>query len=79
MSDSNTHVDNVKSNLDGSITVVMDAFMNPAVAASFAGATVTGTVVNAGGGTVRLTIQVAPITPIVQQTTQSDDAGSESA
>lgn len=73
-----THVDNVTANLDGTISFTLTTWMNPTVAATFAGATVAGTATDAGGGAVKLVISVTPGSPIVQQTIQSDAASSNS-
>lgn len=74
-----THVDIVTSNMDGSIGITMSLWMNPVVAASFEGAVVAGTVVNAGGGEVKAIFTISPGSPIAQGTIGTDAGGSDSS
>lgn len=69
------HLDQVTLNLDGSLTITLSEFMNPTVAATFAGAVVTPTIA-VSGPQVNFTFNVVPGAPIASQTIQSDPGGS---
>lgn len=70
------HIDNVTMNADGSMTLTLTEFFNQAIAATFAGATVSGSAAAPGGGAITLTVNVTPGAPVVQQSSQSDPGGS---
>jgi len=70
------HIDNVTLNLDGSMTITLSEFLNPSVAATFAGATISGSVTNPNPSQVSVTINLTPGAPIVEQTSQADAGGS---
>lgn len=72
------HIDQVTLNLDGSMTITLNEFLNPIVAASFNGATVTGTVTNPNSQQIVATVTLTPGVPIVEQIVQSDPGGSAS-
>ena len=72
------HVDNFTINADGSGTIQMSEWMNAGVAATFAGATVSGSVLNPNDGLVQVTVTLTPSAPIAQPA-QSDPGGSASA
>jgi hypothetical protein len=69
------HVDNFTINADGSATLTLSEFMNTAVAATFAGATITGTATNPNPSQVSLSITITPSAPIAQPVS-SDPGGS---
>ena len=70
------HVDNFTINADGTATLTLSEWMNPAVAATFAGATVAGVASNPdAGGQVKLVITITPGAPIPQPAV-SDPGGS---
>lgn len=72
------HVDLVTINADGSMTIVLQEFLNPAVAASFAAATVSGNVTNPNPSQVNVSITLTPSSPVAEQVVQTDPGGSAS-
>jgi len=72
------HIDNVRMNLDGTMTVTLSADINPTVAASFAGAVVSGVATNPNPSQVDLVITVTPSVPVPRQVVTQDPGGSES-
>jgi hypothetical protein len=72
------HTDLVTGNLDGTITIVEKLFLNPAYGTSMNGATISGTAVHNGGGTVTVTTTITPGAPIVQQVIKTNGGRSSS-
>lgn len=72
------HIDSVTMNADGSMSIVLQEFLNTVVAGSFAGAAISGSVTNPNPAQVTVAITLTPSAPIVEQTVQSDPGGSAS-
>lgn len=82
MAGGNMHVDSVTVNPDGSMTIVLKEFLNPAVAASFVGATA-GVVVTTPNiaqyqSELDIVITLTPAAPIVEAAPTVDAGGSAS-
>lgn len=82
MAGGNMHVDSVTVNPDGSMTITLNEFMNPAVAASFVGSTsgVVVTTPNVGSyqSELKVVITLTPAAPIVESAAAVDAGGSAS-
>lgn len=69
-----THADAVSINADGSMTIVINEFMNEAQAASFAGAAVASSVA-VTGPCVTMTFTLTPAVPITEPKSVVDIGG----
>ena len=72
------HIDNVTVNADGSMTIALVEFLNPAVAASFVGAASAVTVANPNPQELDIQLTLTPSAPVTESTAQSDPGGSAS-
>lgn len=74
------HVDSVTLNADGSMKITLSEFMNPAVAASFVGATPVVQVTNPNIGQyeaqLNILLTLTPAAPIVEAAATVDAGGS---
>lgn len=70
-----THSDAVSINADGSMTIVINEFMNDTQAASFAGAAVASSV-TVTGPCVTMTFTLTPVEPVVEPSSVVDVGGS---
>lgn len=61
----------------GVLTINLTAFMNPALAATFAGATVAGVVTNPNAQQVSAAITLTPGAPLTLQVVETDAGGSQ--
>jgi len=59
------------------MTINLTAFMNPTLAATFAGATVAGVVTNPNAQQVTAAITLTPSAPLTIQVAETDQAGSQ--
>jgi hypothetical protein len=73
------HIDNVTLNADGTMAITLSEFLNPIVAATFGGATVSGSVTNPNPQQVNVSITLTPGAPIAEQIVLTDPGGSASA
>jgi hypothetical protein len=72
------HIDSVLVNLDGSMTISLQEFLNPTVAATFVGATPSVQVTNPNPSQLNIVLTLTPAAPIAEQTLQPDAGGSAS-
>lgn len=70
------HIDDIKLNADGSMTITLNEFMNASVAASFIGATVSGAVTSPNAQQIVAVVTLTPGAPITEQVVQDDPGGS---
>jgi hypothetical protein len=74
-----THVDSVTLNMDGSMVIRLLNQMNPAMAASFVGASSVVAITNPNPTDLVVTVTLTPASPIATSTMGVDLGGSESA
>lgn len=73
------HLDSVKINLDGSMTISLKEYdLNPTVAPTFFGATPTVQITNPFPSELDILVTLVPASPIVEQTILMDPGGSAS-
>ena len=74
-----THIDNVVLNMDGTLVITLLNQMNPAMAASFVGASSVVQITNPFPTDLKVVVTLTPASPVATAVATTDPGGSDSA